>query len=170
MEEKKYWARKGEYLVHRDGTIYKMNWRRTGRMKRVKQTHDGKGYLIFNSKGRMVKSHRLIAELFIPNPDNLPQVNHINEIKDDNRVENLEWCDNKYNSTYGTHVERVRSATTNGKLSKKVYQYALDGSFVREFPSAKEVQRQLGYDNGTISKCCHGKLKHAYGYVWRYAE
>lgn len=161
MEEKKYWARRGEYLVHRDGTIYKMNWHRTGQMRRVKQSHDSKGYLQFTYKGRLVSSHRFIAELFIPNPDNLPQVNHINEKKDDNRVENIEWCDAAYNNSYGTRNERI---------SNKVCQYTLDGTFICEWPSTMEVERQLGYNHRNIGKCCLGKYRQAYGYVWRYAE
>ena len=170
MEEKKYWAYKDGYLVHRDGTIYKMNYRGTGRMRQIKQHHNRNGYLRFFYKGKLMSSHRFIAELFIPNPDNFPQVNHKNERKDDNRVENLEWCDNKYNSNYGTRNERGAKAKINGKKSKRVRQYTIDGTFIREWPSASEVTRQLGYSQGNISGCCRGEHKFVYGYVWRYAE
>ena len=168
MEEKKYWARRGEYLVHRDGTIYKMNWHGTGRMREVKQFRSKGGYLMFNYKRRFVLSHRFIAELFIPNPENFPEINHKNEIKYDNRVENLEWCNRKYNLNYGTYKERMANANINGKTSKKVYQYALDGTLIREWPSTKEVQRRLGYSHTHISECCLGKWKTAYGFLWSY--
>lgn len=172
MEEKKYWARKGEYLVHRDGTIYKMNWKNTGQMREVKQHYSKKGYLNFGFNGKRMQSHRFIAELFIPNPDNLPQVNHINEIKDDNRVENLEWCDNYYNVTYGTCKRRTAEKLTNGPCAKKVYQYTLDGEFVREWPSVAEIGRQLGYLAGNVTRCCRrvGNHRSYKGYIWSYTK
>ena len=122
-----------------------------------------KGYLQVNlSKNgvlKCIKVHRLVAMAYIPNPNNYPQVNHKNEIRNDNRVENLEWCNNKYNSNYGSR---------NAKLSKKVAQYTKDDVFVNEFKSCIEVEKQLGFSNGHISKCCLGKRKSAYGYHWRY--
>lgn len=172
MEEKKYWARRGDYLVHRDGTIYDMNWHKTGRMKEVKQHKDKYGYLHFYSKvtHNNVSSHRLIAQCFIPNPDNLPQVNHINEIKDDNTVENLEWCTSKYNANYGGRNERVSMSKRNGRYSKRVLQYTLDGILVAEYPSAHEVERQLGFNRSYICKCCRGIHYSGHNYIWRFAE
>jgi uncharacterized protein YodC (DUF2158 family) len=168
-KEIKYWAAKDGYLVHRDGTIYKMNWSNTGKMKKVKQHIDKGGYLCFWFNGKECKAHRFIAELFVPNSNNLPEVNHINEIKDDNRVENLEWCDRKHNCNHGTRNERMRVSLTNyPKFSKPVYQYTLDRQFVAEYPSIHEVERKLGYNNGYISACCLGKRKTAYSYVWTY--
>ena len=132
------------------------------------------GYLYVNlnkdGKHKQARVHRLVAEAFLGNPDNLPQINHRDEVKTSNHYSNLEWCDTKYNNTYGTRIIRVAEKQRNGKLSKKVCQYNLDGELIKEWSSIKEVQRQLGYNTGCISACCLGKYnrKTAYGYKWKY--
>ena len=112
--------------------------------------------------------HRLVAQAFLENPDNLNEVNHINENNTDNRAENLEYCSRKYNCNYGTRNQRIVEKTKNGKLSKTVYQYTLDSKFIAEYPSTQEVERQLGYSSSNIRTCCRGKQKTAYGYKWTY--
>lgn len=107
--------------------------------------------------------HRLVAEAFIPNPNNYPVINHINENRIDNRIENLEWCTQKYNCNHGTKNKR-----TAIKLSKPVIQYDLDGNYIRKWQSAMEIQRQLGYANTNINACCNNKIKRVYGYIWKY--
>ena len=110
--------------------------------------------------------HRLVAITFIPNPNNLPQVNHKDENKANNRVENLEWCTAKYNTNYGTALKRMAEKLTNGKRSKKVDQYTLDGEFVRTWPSVRQITRDLGILG--VCACCKGKRPSAGGFVWRY--
>ena len=129
-------------------------------------------YYVGLSNGKKARVNRLVAEAFIPNPDNLPCVNHKNENMKDNRVENLEWCSYSYNLTYGTIRERIRTKTINGKNSKPVLQYDKQGKFIKEYPSINEVKRQLGYDAGTICKCCQNKeyFHTAYGYIWKYKK
>ena len=113
--------------------------------------------------------HRLVATTFLPNPENLPQVNHRDEDKQNNHVDNLEWCSSKYNINYGTAIDRrVKKQINHKKLSKPVLQYDLKGNFIAEYPSLSEVQRKFGFLQGNISSCCLGKLKSAYGYIWKF--
>lgn len=128
------------------------------------------------NKFRSRRVHRLIAETFIPNPLNLPEINHKNEDKTDNKVENLEWCSREYNSQYGHRIEKYSKANINNPaLSKEVNQYDLKGNYIRSFPSAAEAARFLGKDSvaaNRIGQCCRGlyqKGNSAYGYLWRFA-
>ena len=140
--------------------------------KILSKTEDNDGYKIVglhkDGKRYGYKVHRLVATAFIPNPLNLPEVNHRSENKGDNRVENLEWCDRTYNNNFGTIKERLSKTMTNGPSSKKVAQYSETGELIAIFPSACEVQRQLGYSNTYISAACRGKYEKAYNYIWRY--
>lgn len=119
MKEEKIWAIKDGYLVHRDGTIYALNWYNTGKIHRVQQRQKDNGYLDFNCNGKTTLAHRFVAEAFIPNPQNLPCVNHKNENKTDNRVENLEWCDYEYNMNYGTRNKRIAKSQKNHPSKSK---------------------------------------------------
>lgn len=139
-------------------------------LKPVKNT---KGYihvdLCKNGKAKHHLVHRLVAEAFIPNPDNLTEINHRDECKTNNFYGNLEWCDRKYNNNYGSINQRRSEKMTNGELSKIVYQYSLDGELIRKWHSCKEIERQLEFNQGYINRCCLGKCKTAYGFIWKYA-
>ena len=128
----------------------------------LKPVTNDRGYLCVelwkNNKRKSCKVHRLVAEAFIPNPYNLPMINHRDEDKTNNRVENLEWCDAKYNSNYGTRNER---------LSKSVLQYDLEGNFIKEWKSTAECGRN-GYNYGNVAACCLGKQKTHKGFIWKY--
>ena len=108
--------------------------------------------------------HRLVAKTFIPNPDNLPLVNHKDEDKTNNYPYNLEWCTVKYNINYGTHTKRSAE-----KHSKTVYQYDLEGNLIKEWDSTREAGRN-GFSSSHISSCCLGKAKTHKGYIWSYIE
>lgn len=123
-------------------------------------------HLSKNGIKRHCRIHCLVAKAFLPNPDNLPQVNHKDEDKTNNRASNLEWCTSEYNVNYGTGIERRVAMHRNNKLSGKVYQYTLDGEFIREWPSVKEISRTTGYSYGYLIQVLSGKHKTAYGYKW----
>lgn len=123
-----------------------------------------KGYLTVNIKGKTTYVHRLVAEAFIPNPDNLPQVNHKNTRKNDNNVSNLEWNTNKEN------MEHSWKNGLRDKMYTKVLQYDLQGNFIKEWSSIKEVKEQLNIRHSSICGCCKGRYKTAGGYIWRYKD
>lgn len=122
-----------------------------------------------NGKQETKCIHQLVAEAFIPNPNNLPDINHKDENKQNNCISNLEWCDKGYNNAYGTRTERASKKQINRKdCSKVILQYDLDGNFIKEWSSTMEIERQLGYYHNNISKSCKGKYNNAYGYKWSY--
>lgn len=135
------------------------------------------GYYVVGLTKNGVKEHfrihRLVAEAFIPNPHNLPTVDHINAIRTDNRVENLRWADMKLQMNNEATKEHLIDYKYNRKdQSKPVLQYTLDGQFVAEYPSIIETQRQTGICRVAISRCCLGKPHYntAGGYIWKYKE
>ena len=132
-------------------------------------TPDKDGYLkvcLSKDGKRYVRSvHRLVAEAFIPNPDNLPVINHKNEDKQDNKVENLEWCTVRYNTMYGTG--RIR---TSMKQGKPVEQMDLDGNVIDEFYSMCVAAKITGIPQPNIHKVCNGVRQTAGGYKWRYKD
>ena len=142
--------------------------KRWQREKILKSSVNKDGYLFVglykNRKVKYFRIHRLVAEAFIKNPNNYPQVNHKDENKQNNCVKNLEWCDAKYNNNYGTKNKRIAE-----KLSKPVLQIdKITNEVIAEFPSIIEVQRQLGINQSTISKCCLGKQNTCGGYKWQF--
>lgn len=128
---------------------------------------NGRGYKqVYLSKNGISKVHyvhRLVAVHFIENPNNFLEINHKDEDKANNCVDNLEWCTHKYNVNYGT--ASIRTAI---KQSKKVYQYDMEGNLLEIFPSCISVQRKLGYKQGTISSCCLGVIKSHKGFIFKY--
>ena len=136
---------------------------------RLQKFHlDKDGYQITSLTGndgihRSMKVHRLVAMAFIPNPGNLPQVNHKNENKSDNIVENLEWCDGTYNINYGTALRRGAL-----KRMKQVARYDLSGNYIDSFESAEEAIMKTGIRH--IRSVCTKKRDSAGGYQWRYAD
>lgn len=123
-------------------------------------------YSVHLCKNRKVKSFRVNRLVWITFNGLIPEgmeVNHINEVKSDNRLCNLNLMSRKENVNWGTGAKR--SAYTR---SKTVLQYDLNGNLVKEYPSIIGVERELGFNRGNICNCCNGRIKYAYGYIWRY--
>lgn len=153
-----------KYQVSNYGRVKSLNYNHTDKEQLLKPVQYNNGYFYVNlyKPLKKFKIHRIVANAFIPNPENLPCVNHKDEDKTNNHVDNLEWCTYEYNSNYGSRNERIRKS-----LSKKVYQYTLDGEFVREWKSTNECGRN-GFNHSSIVSCCKGERKTHKGYKWKY--
>ena len=128
-----------------------------------------------NGNLKLFKVHRIVAEAFIPNPNNYPIINHIDGNKLNNNVSNLEWCSYSHNEKEDYKLGLIKNNTYGLKkytdnLKKKIKQYDLKGNFLKEWNSVSEIKKELNYETTNICSCCKGKRKTAYGYIWKYAE
>ena len=179
-----------EYLVSEAGDVWSVRSERKLSLKRERT-----GYLRVNlSVDGVSKSfsvHRLVAMAFIPNPSNKPTVNHINENKVDNRVENLEWATMKEQNIHGTRTQRAMANTDwaartakmdykeiakkhnykamNESQKRKVVQKDADGKQIAVFDSIGGAARSVNVSTGHIWQCCNGQRKTCKGSVWNYA-
>ena len=155
-------------------SLARMRIDKKGRRKPIPEKmlkmHDRKGYdsVTLQDMGRkaIMSVHRLVAMAFIPNPDNLPVINHRDENPKNNQVSNLEWCDISYNTRYGTGVERAQAKHVYHR--KAVEQLTKDGQHVATFKGVKEAARATGADASVIVRVCKGRNETAGGYRWKY--
>ena len=151
---------------------------RVGTVPHLLKPHkDNNGYymimLYFKNKHKYMPVHRLVATAFIPNPNNYRCVNHKDENKLNNSVDNLEWCTHKYNNGYGTKKERLSKALTqNQHFIKPVYQLDKQGNIINEFPSIIKAAEYIGCTGSEIAKVCKGLegRKQTHGYGWKYKQ
>lgn len=186
----------GLYQVSTEGQVRSLNYNHTGKTKILQQDTSKRGYkrvrLCKNGKSKPYSVHRLVALAFIPNPNNLPQVNHKDENKTNNVAWNLEWCTPAYNMNYGTRNKRSSEAkkghivtketrrkistTKKGKKSanydkgKPILMFTKQGEFIRRFDKGvPEANIYLGKPrNATcIYNCIKGRSESSYGYKWK---
>lgn len=157
----------GLYQISNKGNVMSLNYKNTGKSKLLKQILSTNGYLYIklpkNGTYKNINVHRLVAEAFLENPDNLPCVNHKDECKTNNNVSNLEFCTYKYNLDYSGSIDNVH---INNK--KPILQFTKLGEFVAEFNGLIDAQNKTGIQRTNISSCCRGKLKSAGGYIWKF--
>ena len=146
----------GIYEVSNLGNIKSLNYHRSGEEGTLSANPDKNGYmkitLCKNGKTKSHLLHRLVAEAFIPNPDNLPDVNHKDENPSNNHLDNLEWCTREYNINYGSR---------NKKLAKKISKKVKCITTGEIFNCIKEANEKYNIHCGNIGQCCKGKLKSA---------
>lgn len=164
------------YEVTSDGMVYSS---RSGRF--LKPSRQTNGYLSVELAGdggrKRVLVHRIVAKAFVPNPDNLPQVNHINERRDDNRAENLEWVTPWQNIHHGTCIARRMAHTDYStesrkqlarNMSRRTWKKTKNIDTGEVFPNAMEASRAYGVPHSNICECGRGLRKSAGGYHWAF--
>lgn len=165
----------GRFQISNLGRLKSLNYNHTNKEGLLKPQIQKKGtktdlqYCYFNTRvnGKPIRlmQHRLVAEAFIPNPENKPFIDHIDTNGLNNSLDNLRWCTLEENSNNElTKIHHIESAD-----KKPVIQLTEEGEFIREWNSAAEVKKELGICNSNIKKCINGKRKTAGGFVWRYA-
>lgn len=162
----------GKYQVSNLGKIRSIRAREKNRTIILKPMVQKNGYLYValwkDNKKKNKLIHRLVALAFVENPNDYPEINHKDENKENNMMDNLEWCEHKTNINYGTCKQKISESKINHpRHSKITYQYTKDGKLVQVWPSAAEIERQLGYCAHVIGACRSRKIKSAYGYVWK---
>lgn len=164
-EWKSAYGYEGFYLISSLGRIKSV---KTGKIRKP-YTKNKSGYhlmhLYKNAETKYVLVHRLVAKTFIDNPNNYEQVNHKDENKQNNCVDNLEWCTPKYNMNYGN----CQKNKADGQ-SIKVIQKTIDGKVLHVYKSGKQAGIETGISSQNINRCVNGKVKTAGGFMWERAN
>ncbi len=163
----------GLYDVSNIGNVRSLNWRHSGKTRNLFLKTHRDGYkqveLFKDGKKQMLCVHRIVAEAFLDNPENLPQVNHKNYDRSDNSVANLEWCSASDNCKHEWgNPKRKHRVSTHPK--RAITQLSLSMIPIREWVDCLEIKKTCGMNQTSIWECCDKKRKTAYGYIWRYAD
>lgn len=160
----------GRYKISSYGRVFSC---KIGNFMSLKNNTNGYPAVLLCKQGKKhyVTVHRLVAKAFIPNPNNYPCVNHKDETRDNNNVENLEWCTTKYNINYGTCKEKIARKRYGNRhaIERPVYQIdKQSGEIINEFSTIKYASKVTGINRGNICLVCRNKILSAGGYYWRY--
>lgn len=177
----------GRYQVSNLGRVRSLDWpRHRGRILKL-MIGSRWGYYVahlshVDGYAKTCSVHRLVAMAFIPNPDNLPEINHKDENKLNNVVyfnpdgsidtehTNLEWCTGLYNLRYGTRVERMQKLVNEPRM-RPVNQYDFEGNLLKTYESLSEASRAIGVSTRTMSSICGKSGAHStHGFIFRYAD
>lgn len=161
----------GLYQISNMGRVMSLNYKRSGKPCLMNPSPDKYGYYHVTIKRKSYKVHRLIWTVFKgPVPPGL-EINHKNEHKEDNRLENLNLLSHKGNCNWGTFGKRIGAKLMCSHPSMKtILQYSKNGEFVTEYHSISEAARQMNCAQSNISSCLIGKSKSACGYIWKYKD
>lgn len=166
--ENEVWKIMKEHSNYEVSNLGKIKNKTTGRIR--KTSINNKGYEQFivyiDKKPKTFYVHRVVANNFLENFNNLPEVNHKDENKLNNCVDNLEWCDGCYNLHYGTRIERI--INKKKPLYIKIIQKDKNKNIIKIWENIDEIVCNNNYHRSNIYKCCQGKLKTTYGYIWNY--
>ena len=162
----------GLYQISNLGNVKSLKWRRTNQTKNLCLKEHNKGYLqvelVKDNVTKMHLVHRLVAQNFLENPNNYECVNHKDENKRNNTVQNLEWCTKAYNNQYSRKIHGF--IKRKGKEThKSILQLDLENKVIKIWEDARTIFLETGMSQSSISECCRGNRKQAYGYKWQYA-
>ena len=167
----RYTKQSPKYAVTLEGKVISLDFKNTGKKKYLKLTLASSGYLVANIHRKVIPVHRLVAEAFIPNPNNFPCVNHKDGIRTNNHLDNLEWCSYSHNN-FHAYRELNKQSPLKGKTgslckNSKPVEQILDGETIKVWGSASEAGRN-GFSQAHISSVCRGERKHHKGFIWKY--
>ena len=150
------------YLISKKGTIYSL---KTGKLKAVQNNPSGYSRVNIPTNENPDKKfyvHRLVAETYIPNPNNYSEVNHIDSNRHNNDITNLEWCSHSMNM--------IHNAQNKEQFRRKVEKYDKDGNLLKSYSSVKEASEEAKLDITSIIHCCAGRRKTGGGFIWKYGN